>query len=531
MEEATFRLQVFGLVQGIGFRPFIFRLASQFGLSGQVVNRNDGVDIELNSTLKQVRSFVDHMIREAPEASSIEHVEVSEIAARIFSDFSISESKDISDAVTEISPDIAVCSQCLEDLELQPHRINYPLINCTHCGPRFSIISGLPYDRPHTTMAPFVMCPECSAEYNNIQNRRFHAQPVACNHCGPSYTLTTLQGVTKNLPEIFEKIGNMISKGGLLVIKGTGGFHLVCDAFNEEGIRKLRKLKERDGKPFALMFSNIKEAKSFVEINKVEEELLNSWRRPIVLLKKKREITPGIADQLSTLGVMLPYMPFHHLLFKSVETPALIVTSGNLADEPILISNETVFTKLSGHVDGVVTYNREIFNRVDDSVTAVFGESPMVLRRARGYTPSPIRSGMELEGILGTGAELTGSFCIGKGKNAIMSQYTGDLKNLETFDFYRQTYQRYCKLFRFTPDLVVSDLHPDYLSSRFAREVAAETGAKHISVQHHHAHIASGMFSAGLEGEVIGFSLDGTGWGTDGYSWGAEVFRADYAVF
>ena len=331
MEEATYRLRVSGLVQGIGFRPFIFRLASRFGLAGQVVNRNDGVDIELNSTLKKVHSFVDHMIREAPEASSIEHVEVSEIANRTFSDFSISESRDISDGVTEISPDIAVCSRCLEDLELQPHRINYPLINCTHCGPRFSIISGLPYDRPQTTMAPFVMCPKCSAEYNNIQNRRFHAQPVACNHCGPSYTLTTLQGITKNLPEILEKIGALISNGALLAIKGTGGFHLVCDAFNEEGIRKLRKLKERDGKPFALMFCNIKEAKSFVEINKVEEELLNSWRRPIVLLKKKRAITPGIADQLSTLGIMLPYMPFHHLLFKSLATHALVVTSGNLA--------------------------------------------------------------------------------------------------------------------------------------------------------------------------------------------------------
>ena len=528
MEKATYRLRVSGLVQGIGFRPFIFRLASKHGLAGQVENRNDGVDIELNSTLEEVQRFMDHMIREAPEASSIEHVELSEIETRSFSDFTISESRDISDGVTEISPDIAVCSQCLEDLELQPHRINYPLINCTHCGPRFSIISGLPYDRPNTTMAPFVMCPECSAEYNNIHDRRFHAQPVACNHCGPSYSLVTPLGITENLTEILKEAGKLISQGGLLAIKGTGGFHLVCNAFDEEGIRKLRELKERDGKPFALMFRNIKEAQSHVEINKVEEELLNSWRRPIVLLKKKREITPGIADQLSTLGIMLPYMPFHHLLFKSVETPALIVTSGNLADEPILISNETVFSKLSDFVDGVVTYNREIFNRVDDSVTAVFGEFPIVLRRARGYTPSPIRSGMELEGILGTGAELMGSFCMGKGKNAIMSQYTGDLKNLETFDFYKQTYQRYCKLFRFTPDLVISDLHPDYLSSRFARQLAAETGAKHISVQHHHAHIASAMFGAGLEGEVIGFSLDGTGWGTDGHSWGAEVFRADY---
>ena len=528
MEEATFRLQVFGLVQGIGFRPFIFRLAAKHGIRGQVENRNDGVVIELNSSLEEVRKFQDHMIREAPEASSIEHVELSEIEPRAFSDFTIRQSTDISDGVTEISPDIAVCSECLEDLELQPHRINYPLVNCTHCGPRFSIIKSLPYDRPNTTMAHFAMCPECNAEFNNPLDRRFHAQPVACNHCGPAYSLITPHGITENLSEILENIGDLTSRGALLAIKGTGGFHLVCDAFNEEGVRKLRSLKERDEKPFALMFRDINEAQSFVEIKSAEAELLKSWKRPIVLLKKKKEISPGIADGLSTLGIMLPYMPFHHLLFKTLETPALVATSANLSEEPILISDEDVFKQLSDHVDGVVTYNREIYNRVDDSVCAVFGEFPMVLRRARGYTPTPIRSRIEVEGILGTGAELMASFCMGKGNQAIMSQYTGDLKNLETFNFYKQTYERYKRLFRFTPDLVVSDLHPDYLSSRFARQLAAETGAEHISVQHHHAHIASGMFNAGLEGEVIGFSFDGTGLGTDGHSWGAEVFRADY---
>ncbi len=528
MEVATFRLQVSGLVQGIGFRPFIFRLAAKHGILGQVENRNDGVVIELNSSGEEAQRFLEHMIREAPEASSIEHVELSEIASRAFSDFTIRQSTDISDGVTEISPDIAVCSECLEDLELQPHRINYPLVNCTHCGPRFSIIKSLPYDRLNTTMSHFAMCPDCMAEFNNPLDRRFHAQPVACNHCGPAYSLITQDGITKNLSEILEKIGDLTSRGALLAIKGTGGFHLVCDAFNEEGVRKLRRVKERDEKPFALMFRDINEAQSFVKIKRVEAELLKSWKRPIVLLEKKKEITPGIADGLSTLGIMLPYMPFHHLLFKWLKTPALVATSANLSEEPILISEEAVFRQLSDHVDGVVTYNREIYNRVDDSVTAIFGESPMVLRRARGYTPTPIRSRIEVEGILGTGAELMNSFCMGKGNHAIMSPYTGDLKNLETFNFYEQTYERYKRLFRFTPDLVVSDLHPDYLSSRFARQLAEETGAEHISVQHHHAHIASGMFSAGLEGEVIGFSFDGTGLGTDGHSWGAEVFRADY---
>jgi len=338
MEVATFRLQVSGLVQGIGFRPFIFRLAAKHGILGQVENRNDGVVIELNSSGEEAQRFLEHMIREAPEASSIEHVELSEIASRAFSDFTIRQSTDISDGVTEISPDIAVCSECLEDLELQPHRINYPLVNCTHCGPRFSIIKSLPYDRLNTTMSHFAMCPDCMAEFNNPLDRRFHAQPVACNHCGPAYSLITQDGITKNLSEILEKIGDLTSRGALLAIKGTGGFHLVCDAFNEEGVRKLRRVKERDEKPFALMFRDINEAQSFVKIKRVEAELLKSWKRPIVLLEKKKEITPGIADGLSTLGIMLPYMPFHHLLFKWLKTPALVATSANLSEEPILIS-------------------------------------------------------------------------------------------------------------------------------------------------------------------------------------------------
>ena len=291
-------------------------------------------------------------------------------------------------------------------------------------------------------------------------------------------------------------------------------------------------MKRRNGKPFALMFRSADEARKFVKITRKEEEVLTSWRRPIVLLRKKRNITKGIADGLSTLGVMLPYMPFHHLLFEHLDTPAVVMTSGNFAEEPILISNEKVTSMFAGHVDGVVSYNREIFNRIDDSVLAVTGKDAMVLRRARAYAPSPIRTGLELEGILGTGAELTSTFCMGKGHQAIMSQYIGDLKNLETLDFYREIYGRFCHMFRFSPELVVSDLHPDYMSSRFARQLAEEhPNIQHISVQHHHAHIASGMLDAGLEGEVLGFSFDGTGAGSDGHSWGGEVLKADYLNF
>jgi hydrogenase maturation protein HypF len=380
-------------------------------------------------------------------------------------------------------------------------------------------------------MSEFEMCESCQEEYRDVSNRRFHAQPVACIHCGPVYKLVSGNQEHRQINQILRNTARLLSQGALLAIKGTGGYHLVCDAFRSEGIEKLRQMKKRDGKPFAVMFRDLKQARHWVWINEQEENLLSSWQRPIVLLNRKREFTPGVADGLSTLGVLLPYMPFHHLLFKELETPALIMTSGNVSDEPILISDDAAANQLEEFVDGVVSYNREIYNRVDDSVTAVIGERPLVLRRARGYTPSPIRTPFHLDGILGTGAELTGSFCLGKDQLAIMSQYIGDLKNLETYDFYRDSFARFSRLFRFTPKMVVSDLHPEYLSTRFARELAEELHIPHLQVQHHHAHLASAMLHAGLEGEVIGFSFDGTGLGLDGRSWGGEVLIASYTDF
>ncbi|MCD4709748.1 MAG: carbamoyltransferase HypF [Bacteroidales bacterium] len=528
----TYRIGIKGLVQGVGFRPFVIRMATGHGLKGWVENRNDGVVVTVNGSERKVTDFRESVVAHAPTAASIESVKMRKIPFEPFETFEIRESTDVSESITEISPDIAVCRECLDDLKDQPHRIGYPLINCTHCGPRFTIIRDLPYDRPHTTMAPFRMCPDCRSEYENIMDRRFHAQPVACNRCGPVYRLESTEGSTEDFHEIVTRSCELLSGGALLAVKGTGGFHLVCNAFNGEGIDKLRRIKRRDGKPFALMFRNLKEARLYVEIGETEEAELTSWRRPIVLLRRRRELAGGIADGLATLGVMLPYMPFHHLLFEQLETPALVMTSGNFSEEPILISNERIREHFTGYVDGIITYNREILNRVDDSVTAVIRNVPMVLRRARGYAPSPIRTGFDLEGILGTGAELAGSFCMGREHLALMSQYIGDLKNLETLEFYQETYERYCRLFRFTPQLVVSDLHPDYLSGRFARKLAEENPAiAHISVQHHHAHIASGMLSAGVEGEVLGFSFDGTGFGTDGHMWGAEVMKADYITF
>jgi hydrogenase maturation protein HypF len=532
----TYRIEIRGLVQGVGFRPFVYHVASGLGLKGWVENRNDGVVVMTRGTGNQMAEFGKLVVDHAPVAASIESVEFCEAgpdgSTEWPEDFEIRKSSNVSDAVTEISPDIAVCDQCLEDMQKQLHRLAYPLINCTHCGPRFSIIRDLPYDRKATTMEPFDMCPVCRSEYNDIHDRRFHAQPVACNHCGPTYRLVTSKDQTEGILDILDGLEHLLSEGGLVAMKGTGGYHLACDAFNPAGVRKLREIKQRDGKPFALMFRNLEAAQSYVDMGPAGKQALGSWRRPIVLLPKTRDLTPGIADGLSTLGIMLPYMPFHYLLMEKLKTPALVMTSGNFSEEPILISNQEVLKHFGPRVDGVLTYNREIYNRVDDSVIRVSRDGPMVIRRARGYAPSPLRTSLDLEGILGTGAELAGSFCMGKGHLAFMSQYTGDLKNLETFAFYQEIYERYCRLFRFSPRMVVSDLHPDYLSTRFALKLAEQDeGITHISAQHHHAHIASGMLEAGWEGKVMGFAFDGSGYGTDGHMWGGEVLQADYSGF
>ncbi len=531
MKAATYKLLVTGLVQGIGFRPFIYRLAMENHLFGCVENRNDGVVVMLNGTLERIEKFRTRILDHAPLASSVDSITINQIESIIFDSFYISQSESVSHHVTEISPDIAVCPDCISDMENQSHRINYPLINCTHCGPRFTIIRDLPYDRSHTTMSEFRMCDKCRSEYEEVMDRRFHAQPVACNRCGPVYRFEAGGEIIEEILGLLRRTGELLSGGALLAIKGTGGYHLVCNALNAHSVKKLRELKKRDGKPFAVMFRTIEEAKEYVVMNKMEEKLLNSWQRPIVLLTKKGEFTEGVADGLNTLGVMLPYMPFHHCLFKEIDIPALVMTSGNFSEEPILISDVAARNQFHEFVDGVISYNREIYNRIDDSVTAVIGDRTTVIRRARGFTPSPIRTRFHLEGILGTGAELSGSFCMGKAGNAIMSPYTGDLKNLETYDFYRESFDRFSRMFRFTPELVVSDLHPDYLSTRFAGELAGELQIPHIKAQHHHAHIAAGMLEAGVEGEVIGFSLDGTGLGSDGRGWGGEVMVTSYEEF
>jgi hydrogenase maturation protein HypF len=521
------KIKIEGLVQGVGFRPFVYRLAKKYQINGYVQNLSDGVEILAGGEKKSLDRFLDALKSDAPAASEIQNVFVSETEDGFQSDFKIIRSSNITDAITEISPDISVCSDCLEDMRSQSHRINYPLINCTNCGPRFSIIRDLPYDRIHTTMQPFEMCDRCRAEYENVLNRRFHAQPVACNECGPKYEMISENNVTTELDSMLDTLSDYIMKGKVIAFKGTGGYHLMCNAMDEQAVSRLRRLKKREGKPFAVLFRNLDAVKKFAEVNAREAEMLESWRKPIVLLIMRQQLAPSVALGLNTIGAFLPYMPIHYLLFEKITIPALVLTSGNLADEPIIIADDEAKEVFGKITDAIVCYNREIHNRTDDSVVKFFSGRERVFRRSRGYAPAPVKTPYHVEGILAAGAELVNCFCIGKGNQAVFSQHIGDLKNLETYRFYTETIEKYKRLFRFSPGLVAYDMHPDYLSTRYASELNIES----ISVQHHHAHIASCMAEHGIDEKVIGVSFDGTGYGTDGNIWGSEFFLADLHAF
>ena len=521
--KKTIHLEIKGLVQGVGFRPFIYRLAKNYNLHGWVENRNDGVGIIVTGNTDILEQFTSSISRQAPPASHIDSIDIKEIALESFVDFQIIKSKTISDQITDICPDIAVCEDCLLDMNLQKNRIHYPFINCTNCGPRFTIIKDLPYDREKTTMNDFAMCPDCRKEYTDIMDRRFHAQPVACSNCGPEYTLLYKNKEIKNIDTIIDTLVKLITDGKIIAIKGLGGYFITCDALNEVAVQRLRKLKNREGKPFAVMFSDIGKLKEFAFVDKLQETSLLSWRRPIVLLNQKKSLAYSVNVGFDTIGVMLPYMPIHYLLFEKLKTPSIVLTSGNISEEPIVIDNATAIEKLSVLSDAVLTYNRDIYNRTDDSVVNIINHKERIFRRSRGYVPVPVNLKLNVNGIFATGAELVNCFCIGKGNQAILSQHIGDLKNMETYDFYRQTIDQFKKLFRFNPSCVVSDLHPDYLSTRYAEE----TKIKHFKVQHHHAHIASCMAENNLDEKVIGVSFDGVGFGDDGHIWGSEFFVCD----
>jgi hydrogenase maturation protein HypF len=521
------KIEVEGLVQGVGFRPFVYRLARKNNCNGYVLNKTDGVLIKIEGSSKDTENFSKELKSNHPVVALVKNIYIRKDKIENLDDFKILDSQDISDEISQISPDIAVCNDCIRDLKKQPHRLNFPFINCTNCGPRFTIVKDFPYDRDKTTMQVFEMCDKCRKEYSDISDRRFHAQPVACNECGPQYSLHINNSIVNDFDKILEDLTKLIIDGKIIAVKGMGGYHLMCDAHNESTVKRLRNSKHREGKPFAVMFRDIDKIKEYAEVSDTEKNSLLSWRRPIVLLKAKKELAFSVCVGFNTIGAFLPYMPLHHLIFERCNLPALVLTSGNFYEEPIIIDNDNAIKNLFKIADAILTYNRDIYNRTDDSVVKIINNKEHVFRRSRGYAPHPVHINLNPDGILATGAELVNCFCIGKGNQAILSQHIGDLKNYETYEFYTETIEKFTRLFRVSPSLVVSDMHPDYMSTRFAENL----GIENIKVQHHHAHIASCMAENKLDETVIGVSFDGTGYGSDGNIWGSEFIVADLKDF
>ncbi len=620
MAKTGLKIHINGVVQGVGFRPFVYGLATRFALKGWVKNTSAGVDIQVDGEKNALDAFLKALRDEAPPLSRIDEILVTRVTWTGFRSFDIRHSEAVEDAFQPISPDFSICKNCLRELfDPADHRYRYPFINCTNCGPRFTIIKDIPYDRPKTTMSPFPMCKTCAAEYENPLDRRFHAQPVACADCGPGiwlehFNLSTSQRpnltrISHSTDKTIAKAQSLLLAGKILAIKGLGGFHLACDATNANAVGELRKRKLRVDKPFALMMPDLATVEKHCYLNESERELLESNARPIVLLQRKPEsiIAKEVAPKQNTIGVMLPYTPLHYLLFAEIPSPPrskgfspysrtqkrrlksslqgdsnlplvtfnlppLVMTSGNLSQEPIAYVNESAREQLAPLADAFLMHDRDIHVRCDDSVVRVIGGRGIKeagsreqesgkrekqssnsqfstlkfqtypLRRSRGYAPFPVKLPWNAPPILAVGAELKNTFCITNQNYAFMSHHIGDLSNLETLQSFEQGIKHFEKLFRVTPEAIAYDLHPNYLSTRYALERAnlkpSTSNLKPapltlLPVQHHHAHIASVMAENGLNGEekVIGVAFDGTGYGDDGNIWGGEFLIADYAGY
>ncbi len=560
-EVVRARIVVQGVVQGVGFRPLIHRLAKELHLKGWVLNSTEGVVIEVEGDEERIEGFIAEMVADPPPLAVIERVDKELLPPVGYTSFLIRESARVEGRFALVSPDISICQDCLRELfDPQDRRYRYPFINCTNCGPRFTIIEDIPYDRPMTTMRVFPMCPSCEAEYNDPANRRFHAQPNACPECGPKVWLQIsncgLQIANCNLQSAIcnsqsadpiEAARELLAAGYIVAVKGIGGFHLACDATNDEAVRTLRERKQRVDKPFAIMSYDAATVERYCYLSQAERRLLESRERPIVLLRRRPDspISKLVAPNNNYLGVMLPYTPLHYLLL-SPQGPdgspfrplALVMTSGNMKEEPIATGNEEALERLAPLADYFLLHDRDIYIRCDDSVIRVFEGREMPIRRSRGYVPFPIRVPFELEEILACGAELKNTFCLTKEGYAFLSQHIGDLENLETLTSYEASIEHFKKLFRIEPRVIAYDMHPEYLSTKYAKEQGADTktparyGAKTlVAVQHHHAHIASCMAEHGLRERVIGVAFDGTGYGADGRIWGGEFLVADYRGF
>lgn len=525
-------IDVRGIVQGVGFRPFVYGLATKHNLKGWVCNTSEGVKIEVEGEAQAIRQFQLELKTKAPPLAHIENIAITYHPPTGYKGFEIRHSIAEEGKYQLISPDIATCKACLSEV-LSPdnRRYRYPFTNCTNCGPRFTIIKDMPYDRPKTTMRHFQMCPQCQAEYNNPLDRRFHAQPNACPKCGPRVELVDAQGKIAASPDPIASASQLLRKGKIIAIKGLGGFLLACDASNKTAVRTLRQRKKRPFKPLAIMVTDIDEVKKHCYVSPEEEKLLSSPQSPIVLMRWKGNspVSREVAPNLEYLGVMLPYTPLHHILLRDSQLP-LVMTSGNLSEEPIAKDNDEALRRLSGIADYFLMHNRDIYSRYDDSVAIVERGTSQLVRRARSYAPYPIHLKFKTKQVLGCGAQMNNTFCLTRDNYAFLSQHIGDLENIETLEHFDNTISLYKRLFRIEPEIIAHDLHPDYLSTRYARELGS-SGVKLIPVQHHHAHIASCMADNGLDTPVIGVAFDGTGLGSDGHIWGGEFMVADYQSF
>lgn len=542
-------IQIRGQVQGVGFRPFVYRLAQRYGLSGFVRNDGAGVDIEVQGSAQAVADFLTDL-RQPPPLARIDTLLINALPLDFTEPpqaFSIAATCG-GITTADITPDTAICASCLTEL-FDPHdrRYRYPFINCTDCGPRYTITAQLPYDRPNTSMAGFALCPSCEREYRDPADRRFHAQPNACPVCGPQLNLLDATGQPLNVSDVIAATLERLLAGEILAIKGLGGFHLVCDAQNAATVTRLRQRKQRDAKPFAIMVANSASLTPWIESNEIEQQLLQSPQRPIVLLRQSAaslQNLPDIAPGLAHLGVMLPYTPLQYLLFHEAagrptgtawlaqpHSLRLIMTSANPGGEPLVIGDEEAVQRLQGIADGFVTHNRAILARCDDSVLALGPEKPCFIRRARGYTPQAIRLPQAGPSVLALGGFLKNTICLTRDDRAYLSPHIGSLDNAETCRALEEAVVHLQDILRITPERIACDLHPDFPSSRLAAMYAAERNLPCIAVQHHHAHIAAVMAENGLQESVLGLALDGVGLGTDGGIWGGELLQADGSHF
>lgn len=528
------RFTLRGTVQGVGMRPFVWRLARDCRVGGRVRNGASGVVVEAFGPAGALSIFEARLRTEKPPSARVHSFRVEEIPAEEAREFVIEASRGADERRVTIPPDLSTCPACLaEVLDPGDRRHRYPFTNCTDCGPRFTIVRDVPYDRPATTMAPFRMCPSCEREYRDPADRRYHAEPNACPSCGPRVTLLDAGGAPVESQDAIADAGAAIAAGSIVAVKGIGGFHLACDATSPDAVRALRERKRREEKPLAVMVRDLAEADRLAHLSGAERALLSSPERPVVLVRRRAGsgLAPEVAPDAPTVGLLLPYSPLHHLLLSAAGRP-LVMTSGNLSEEPIAFRNDDALSRLSGIADLFLVHDREIEAPADDSVARVVAGRPLVMRRARGFVPRPVLVSRPFpRPVLGCGAHLKNAFCLATGGEATLGPHVGDLENLETLQSFEESVARLERFLRVRPEILAHDLHPDYLSTRYALSRSRAEGIPAIGVQHHHAHAAAAMAEHGLEGPVLALTWDGTGLGTDRTAWGSELLLARLDVF